>query len=400
MLPLDEWQMDDTDGEVFLVCEKLQLPWGRPWVTACIDAATRVVPGTEISEQARSVWSAVSCLTNAVLQNDMSRPEYADCKFPMVGEGCPAVLTMDNASYNFSPSLEAAIVDLHIVPGWTKPGEPTNKPQIEHWNHSFKTEFTPFLPGWRGPKRQRDGLKDGPHSAVLELSFYKRCFSKWLTDVYSNAAGTRGSTARQEWEAHFALCKPLVPPSADTMRLIATLRETHTFRDSGGLLRMGLRYASDGSSQLRKRIGAKAKVQTRIHPYDLSKIYVFDPVLKHFLIVPCLEPTDYTDGLTNYQQKLIRKRCAELKKRNPSFLDMVQARNELRLLVKQASQSTKLTQRRGARRADMDSSDVVATPSAEIIMVTDLENSVLTLDAVVLDPTEDPGYAIPTAEFA
>ncbi len=74
-------------------------------------------------------------------------------------------------------------------------------------------------------------------------------------------------------------------------------------------------------------------------------------------------------------------------------------RNELRQLVNQASRSKKLTERRTARRANMSASTVLTPQEPEIIVVTDLENSVMTLDSVVLDPSEDPGYAIPTAEF-
>jgi putative transposase len=398
--PLEAWQVDDTDGEVFLVCEKLRLPWGRPWLTLSIDEAYLNVPGYELSEQARSVWSAISCLVNGVLPKDMSRPEFADCKFGMVGEGVPAIVNMDNASYNFSPSLEAAIVDLHATPGWCKPRAPTNKPQIENLNHIVKTEFTPSLPGWRGPKDVRDGLKEGPHSSVFVLETYRRLFAKWLTDIYSNKPRVHGISPRQGWDCHFRLCKPLIPESPATLRLVATLREKHSFRASGGLLRLGLRYGSDALQNLRKRLGANATVETRIHPFDLSCIYVFDPTLEHFLVVPCLEPFEYVDGLTNYQQKLIRKRCAERKIRNPSFLDMVQARNELMLLVEQARRSTKLTERRFARRANINTNGAVPPASdPHVIATTSLEDSVRALDEVELDASEDPGFAIPTPEF-
>lgn len=350
--PLEAAQFDDTDGEVFLIDEISGLPWGRANITAGIDEATAAVLGKEISEQPRSTWSAISAMVNAVLPKDMTAAEFALCKHSWFAYGAIGVAQMDNALYNHGAGfVEGAVADTGAIPGWSKPRTPTGKTQIEYLNNLIKTDFTPELPGWRGPKRERDGLKDGPSSAVMSLQDYRRAFNHWVTDRYSNKPRERGESPRQLWEKHFTGVRPLMPIDTQAFRLIATMRQTLTFRQSGGLMRMGLRYTSDPLEALRNRLGYSAEVAIRFHPFDLSTMYVFDPVAKIFLIVPCIEHSEYLKGLTNHQQKLILKRCREKGLKNPSILDCTVAKEELRQLAAQLRQSKKLTDRKNARRA-------------------------------------------------
>ncbi|MCU0732171.1 MAG: hypothetical protein MUE84_11390, partial [Hyphomonas sp.] len=166
--PLLASQFDDTDGEVFLVDERTGMPWGRANVTMGIDEHTRSILGREISESPRDAWAAISALVHAILPKDMSAPGFELCKKPWYAYGKLGEVQMDNALWYRSAALiNGAIIDASAMPGWSKPHKPTGKSQIEHLNHIFKTDFTPDLPGWRGPKRDREGLKAGPGTAVM-----------------------------------------------------------------------------------------------------------------------------------------------------------------------------------------------------------------------------------------
>lgn len=398
--PLQAAQYDDTDGEVFLVDDQSGLPWGRANLTLGVDESSGEILGVELSERPRSVWSAVSCLLHSVGPKDMTDPMFADCEHPWKAYGVPAECIMDNALYNHADQVEAAVVSIGSIPSWSKPKTPTNKTQIEHLNDDVKRDFTPYLPGWRGSKRDRDGLKDGPSSAVLTTERYRRDFNVWATDRYPFKPREKGLTARERWDAHFRLFKPRLPPNPAALALLCTLREELTFRDTGGLLRLGLRYQSQALADLRKRLGAKVKVTIRIHPYDLSKMYVYDPLAKIFITVPCAERLDYLPGLTNWQQQLIIKMCRERGRKNPSIEDMVWAREKIRILVEQARASTKLLERRRAQRiGNVPSANVNAgKPSEETIVVTALEESVIALDSTVID-FEDEGWAVPASQY-
>ena len=388
--PLEAAQFDDTDGEVFLIDEISGLPWGRANITAGIDEATAAVLGKEISEQPRSTWSAISAMVNAVLPKDMSADEFAMCTHSWFAYGAVGVAQMDNALYNHGAGyVEGAVADTGAIPGWSKPRTPTGKTQIEYLNNLIKTDFTPELPGWRGPKRDRDGLKDGPSSAVMSLHEYRRAFNHWVTDRYSNKPREKGESPRQLWERHFSNSRPMMPIDTQAFRLIATMRQTLKFRQSGGLMRMGLRYASKSLELLRNRLGFNAEVDIRFHPFDLSTMYAFDPIARTFLVVPCIEHADYLKGLTNHQQKLILKRCREKGLKNPSILDCTVAKEELRRLAAQLRLSKKLTDRKNARRANdaefgadvQPKKKVMAEP---VIVVTELERQLNEMDAIDL----------------
>ncbi len=393
---LEVAQFDDTDGEVFLIDGVTGLPWGRANLTLGVDEHTAEILGVELSEKPRSTWSALSCLVNAISPKNMSDPMYALCKHPWKAYGVPAQVIMDNALYNHVDQIEATIASVGSIPSWSKPKTPTGKTQVEHLNDVVKTEFTPTLPGWRGPKGDRDGLKEGPHSAVMTTNDYRMFFMQWATDTYPMKARKNGMTPHQGWDADFRLCKPLLPRDPSALKLLCTFEEDLTFRESGGLLRMGLRYQSDALAVLRRRLGSKAKVHIRTHPFDLSKLYVLNPFINCYFIVPCVEHKDYLEGLTEWQQKLILKCCRERGIKNPNLEDLVSGREKLRTLVNQLSTSKKLLHRRTAQRiGDLPK----AKPKEpQIVAITALQAAVDAMNEVEID-FSDPGWAIPTTEF-
>lgn len=361
--PLMATQWDDTDGEVFLIDERTGLPWGRANLTLGIDENTLSILGKEISEQARNVWSAASALINGILPKNMADPEYELCENPWYAFGKICVAQFDNAMYNRSPQfLEGVIADAGALPGWSKKHTPTEKSQIENLNDVIKTDFTPGLPGWRGPKRDRDGLKEGPGTAVCTLQTYRKHFNKWACDRYSNNPRTQGKTPKQKWNAHFGERRPPMPLDISAFKLIATLRKEYTPRASGGILRLGLRYNSPELQKLRKRMGNGVKFETRIHPFDLSKAYVLHPELGIFLTVPCIEDLDYIEGLSDRQQSLILKKCRQDGIKNPSIAECGKAKDDLRKLAEQLRNSTKLTEAKKGQRMDPPPPDGAKAP--------------------------------------
>lgn len=358
--PLLASQFDDTDGEVFLIDDRTGMPWGRANVTMGIDENTRSILGREISETPRDVWAATSALVNAILPKDMSADEFELCEKAWYAYGKLGEVQMDNAMWYRSPKLvEGVIADAQAMPVWSKPKTPTGKTDIEHLNHFFKIDFTPTLPGWRGPKRDREGLKEGPGTAVMDLAMYVKLANKWMTDRYPLFPQEDGLCPWDRWSMFFKGREPVMPRDTQRFRLIATVREQYTFRDSGGLLRMGLRYGNKQLDRLREQIGSAERVQTRIHPRDLSRIYVLHPRLQTFIEVPCVE-TDakrYITGLTNYQQKLILAKCRDQGIKNPSLKDCVAAKEAIRKIANQLRHSKKVSERRKGYRQRMDDAE-------------------------------------------
>jgi Mu transposase, C-terminal len=397
-IPLLAAQFDDTDGEVFLVDDETGLPWGRAFLTLGIDECTGSILGKSISESYRNVWSASNALIDAILPKNMADPDYALTQEPWYAYGKLGIVQFDNAMYNRSAAfLEGVIADAMALPGWSKPRTPTGKSQIENLNDIIKEDFTPTLPGWRGPKRERDGLESGPGTSVMSLQQYRQCFNTWACDRYANRPRERGFSPKQLWDRHFKGKEPRMPMDTQGFRLIATKRETLSFRASGGLLRKGLRYKSDALSALRARLGKNAPVQVRVHPFDLSRIYVFNPELKVFLVVPCVEQLGYLRGLTDYQQSLVLKLCRETGTKNPTLVECNKAKERLREIARQLRNSKKLSdRRRGMQMSQGTATDHVATPNSSAqapqqIVETDLESRIRALSEIPL-ADNDEGY--------
>ena len=397
-IPLLATQFDDTDGEVFLIDELTGLPWGRAWLTLGIDECTAMILGKEISEQSRNVWSASSALINAILPKNMADPEYSNCKNPWQAYGKIGIAQFDNALYNRAGAfIEGVIADALALPGWSKPRVPTGKTQIENLNNLIKTDFTPDLPGWRGPKRDKAGLKEGPGSAIMSLQDYRKMFNAWVCDRYSLRARERGKSPKELWDKHFVGKEPRMPLDTQGFRLIATARQSISFRASGGILRKGLRYKSAALTELRDRLGPQEKVDIRYHPYDLSRIYVYHPELKVFLIVPCVESLDYLRGLTDHQQSLVLRLCRESGQKNPTLVQCIQAKADLRTLAEQLRDSRKMTERKRGYRMDggkatpPESSPAPTPEASKIVLMTDLESRIRALSEVDL-ADNDEGY--------
>ncbi|MEI8654986.1 Mu transposase C-terminal domain-containing protein [Pseudoalteromonas sp. Hal273] len=85
--------------------------------------------------------------------------------------------------------------------------------------------------------------------------------------------------------------------------------------DSRTLTRNGIKYQelmydSTALADYRKhypQTKETIKKLIKVDPDDISKIYVYLEELESYLEVPCTDPTGYTDGLSIYEHKTIKK---------------------------------------------------------------------------------------------
>jgi len=311
---LDVVQFDDTDTCVFLVGAN-GLPCGRAIVTVGVDEATKCVLGHSLSWEPRSKVSAISAVINSMLPKNFAAQEFHLCVNNWEQHGNPGLIVMDNAMYNVSRDVEIALLDLGCEVEYARPKHPQDKSDIEHFNHRLKSEFSCHLPGWSGPKQDRELLDNGIGTATMRIDAFQASMNAWILDEYSNKPTSNGLTPWQMWRSEFEHRPPLLPRTIPSAKVLATYPEVLTFRDSGGLMRLGLRYQSQALGDLRKRLGSSAQVSIRYNPMDLSYLLVQDPLTKNYLEVPCISDVKYIVGLTNYQQQMIMKFCRERKQK-------------------------------------------------------------------------------------
>lgn len=359
-IPLMVSEYDDMDAEVYLVDQERSLPVGRAYLTHGVDQSTGVPLGFDLSHQPRSFESAIGAICNSLLPKDMKHPDFQDCKNYWFGFGAQGQCLLDNAKYNFAKATRHQAEAAGLLLAGARPYGPTEKSAIEHFNHVTKQDFCPDLPGYRGRKDDPDAIKHGLKSAIIDESLFKRLYTKWVTDVYLINPQIDGYTPREKWEKYFSKHSPAVRWSAQEVAFLRLKPEERGFRESGGILSLRLPYFNDELHDLKKRLGTSAKVYIYKDTKDLSYVYVMNPFIKQLFKVPCTLDLRYTKNLTEYQQKQILKICRLRKMNHPSMKDLIEARNELMLLVKQASKSSKLKTRQIAvRTGDISASEEV-----------------------------------------
>ena len=399
---LDIVHYDDTDTAVFLIDPRTNLPWGRCWLTAGVDEHTSAVLGYSLSERPRSSESAFEAVVHGIYPKDPGSPDFSLCRGKWEWYGQHGIVNLDNASYNATLQLQASVLEFDAEIAFSRPHHPTDKPDIEHFNHRVKFEFIQDLPGWVGPKEDRELLNVGLGSAVMSIDEFRKRLMAWIVDEYSNKpCGKDGKTPREAWREQFLDTEPLLPRRRPSQELMGTIYQKLTFRDSGGLLRMRLRYQSTQLEELRKRLGARAEVWVRYLPSNLSYLYVLDPLSKNYLKVPCIEDVRYVQGLTNYQQSLILKKARLMKLRSPGLVQMHEARQALIADTKDLMKSKKLRQRKlgyQVHRAGLDVpleelSELADVPARKPLvietMVSAVEDMVADVDEVEFELDEE-----------
>ncbi len=393
--PLEVVEFDDKDSRVFLVDERTGLPFGRGFVTAGIDQATLVPMGFSVSERHRSTWSALCALTNSILPKDSNAPEFGAVTSPIEFMGKPAIALFDNATYNHVAEIDLAAYEMQITPAWAKPYTPTEKSCIEGFNGRMDRDFFGVQPGYAGAKGDRDGFDEGTASANMSTDEFVRRLMHWAYDDYCNAPGEDGFTPRQRWHSQMRLVEPRFPVDVFRLKIAPTLRHSVALRPEG-IRFTGLIYQNDRLKKLRKNLGATAEIEFRYDPRDMSRAYVLDPVERQLFVVPSAQP-EYTQGLTLYQHRLIRKMARQRRKLNPSIPDLLQTREELRQLVAQTLLSRKKRERAfsksvGALPGGAASTSTTSGPPTQVM--TDLEAQVADIDDVEMETSED-GWDVP-----
>lgn len=381
-LQVSEW--DDVDTGVFLVDDKNGLPWGRGWLTNGVDVHTMVPLGYYLGDHQRCFESMIGAICHAMLP----KPGNAEIGH-WTGYGVPSQLILDNASYNHCRAAKHQIGAMGLLLSGARPRGPTEKSSNEHFNKLLQIWLSSELPGWSGNGDRGEGAKKGAKDAVLTIKDFQQAYELWVCRDYLNMPVEDGFTPRQRWQSYYQSFGPAVRYSAAQLALFRLLPTSARFRDSGGLFRLGLRYACGELEALRRQLGKNAKVTIYVDRFDLSYLKVENPHTNQLIHVPSSEEPKLVNGLTERQQKWTLAACRDRKRRNPSIVQQVEARVALQKLVADAMRSQKMRERARARRIGLPpggdaptTADQTKEPSRPPELVSELEYEMDQLDLV------------------
>ncbi|WP_170245395.1 Mu transposase C-terminal domain-containing protein, partial [Pseudoalteromonas nigrifaciens] len=143
----------------------------------------------------------------------------------------------------------------------------------------------------------------------------------------------------KKWQQGYDVYPPLTMNEEDEARFTMLMR----ISDSRTLARNGIKfeelmYDSTALADYRKhypQTKETVKKLIKVDPDDISKIYVYLEELESYLEVPCTDPTGYTDGLSIYAHKMIKKINREIIRESKDVLGLSKARMAIHERVKQ-----------------------------------------------------------------
>lgn len=301
--PLEEVEVDHCLIDLVVVHAESGRPLGRPWLTALIDRATRMIVGAHLSFEAPSYASLQRALGHAIWKKDLSCIEGIERDWPC--HGVPEWLICDNGKEFRSQSLQTSgrMLDIGIVNLPVK--MPWLKGAIER---VFQTIGVQVFSHEEGTTLSRTlDLYDPVSRARLSLEDVRQRILKWIVDDYHhNVHDTLKCTPYERWRELTALYPVRPVPNFD--HIVRLTGETFFRRISNiGIQYEGLLYADREKleSLLARRGGIEKDWEIRYDPYDLGEIWLLDDERGEWLMIPCVDQS-VSRGVSKYQHKIHR----------------------------------------------------------------------------------------------
>ena len=301
--PLEEVEVDHCLIDLVVVHPQSGRALGRPWLTALIDRATRMIVGAHLSFEAPSYASLQRALGHAIWKKDLSGIEGIDHDWPC--HGVPEWLICDNGKEFRSQSLQTAarMLDIGIVNLPVK--MPWLKGAVERL---FQTIGVQVFSHEEGTTLSRTmDLYDPVTRASLSLEEVRQRILKWIIDDYHHSVhDTLRCTPYERWRELTVLYP--VRPVPDFDHIVRLTGETFFRRISNiGVQYEGLLYADREKLEplLARRGGLEKDWEIRYDPYDLGEIWLLDDERGEWLVVPCVDQS-VSRGVSKYQHKIHR----------------------------------------------------------------------------------------------
>ncbi|MCC2103293.1 MAG: DDE-type integrase/transposase/recombinase [Hyphomicrobiales bacterium] len=260
---------------------------GRPWLTAVLDAETRMILGFCLEYEAPSWWSVSRALQMAMKPKDQELAGL-NAATPWPVFGLPDIVKLDNGREFHSNSMKAAAGQLKIELRYCRPGKPRLKGRVERFFGEVARDYCAMFPGrtFANPVEKRGYDSEG--RARLTLDEARQFFKLWLVDIYHNKphSGLRGKTPLQRWDQLSGFGVRLPPNASDLLAFLGLAIDREIGRN--GIKCFGLTYQSEELEMLWMRLARRTKrVSVKLNPEDLTQVSVLDEDKHHWIVADC-----------------------------------------------------------------------------------------------------------------
>ena len=204
--------------------------------------------------------------------------------------------------------------------------------------------------------------------ATITLLELQNIIYFWIADIYLQTVhGTLGTTPYQQWIKDIQRVPAILPKDKDQFNLICAKQYDRSMSHEGIHFKR-LTYNSESLRMLRILYGNRAKVQIRVDPENIEKIWVYDQGNDVFIEVPCTDE-EYAKDLTLLQQEMVLKERLEQQKivEEETVNSLREAKIKLNEKLKSLSSSKGIKKRSQAVRiGDINTFNIEAVPLKKI----------------------------------
>lgn len=294
--PLQVVQIDHTKLDIVLVDDISRRPIGRPWITLAMDVYSRMVTGFYVSFDPPCAMSVGLCIAHSILPKEKWLAKF-NVSAPWPVWGVMDAIHADNAKEFRGKMLTRACEQYGINLVWRPVKTPHYGGHIERILGTFLKEIH-TLPGTTFSNPKEKGEYNSEANAALTLSEFEQWLTAYITGIYHQRLHSSLNTSPiKKYEEGILGNKEKVGKGIPA-RIIDEERLRLDFMPF--ILRSVQRYGIDIElihyyhDVLRRWVKAvdpddpkkKRQFLIRRDPRDISKVFFFDPDVKHYYEIP------------------------------------------------------------------------------------------------------------------
>lgn len=348
---LERVEVDHTPLDLFLIDEVTHLPLGRPTLTVLIDHYSRMLLGFHLSFGTPSASAVIGALRHAILPKTPYKELFSQTRtknsWPCYGR--PDVLVVDNGLEFHGADLENIALDLGIEIRYCPKHAPRFKGVVERFLKTVNYSFVSQIPGASFARWHMRGDYSPEKHALITLAEFNQIFEKWVVDIYAQDVHRGiGATPWNKWHEGLRFREPELPNDINALKSRIGKVSERSLRNDGINVN-GIRYNDQSLLPIIRRYGEGVKVRVLFDPENLGEIHVWGPERNDPITVQALN-FSYANGLTEFQNNVIRANQRESNSSSESFKSVQDAKSEINQLVDELLDSRKQSHRRlGAR---------------------------------------------------
>lgn len=346
---LERAEIDHTPLDVIVIDDHTDLAIGRPYLTAILDAHSRLPLALEIGFEPPSELSVIRAIKQAIwpktkLLNNLENIENTWPSF-----GIPMFLVCDNGLEFHSKQLRRVCEELNIELMFCPKHTPQYKGRVERFLGTLNRQVSQRIKGTTFSNIAERNEYDSTNNASITLANLKNIIYMWLVDVYSQSIhSSLNATPIDVWLKGLTHIEPRLPADRESFEILCC-KEYERKISHNGIIFKRLFYNSESLKMLRVFQGNKSKVRFRVNYENLSSIYVYNPIDNLFISIPCTTP-DYADGLTLLQHEMVLKEHRSQFVQHGETISLLTAKEKVRTSIENLSKDKRIKKKSAAAR--------------------------------------------------